>query len=357
MDRRLFRAPARWQDPGRLSLGHTRAQNIAWLCCDSWAAGTPTVAVIHRGADGTRQVWTYGQIKRASDGLAVALAAQGVGRGDRVAVLLAQHPFVLVAHMAVLKLGAVVLPLFTFGEDALRYRLAEVARGRWSPTPTTLTRAGAAPRCAGPFHRGLYRRGPCTGAALPELIRAGAGLYPGRYGRRRSGHHDLYLGHDGRPQGRAACPPVPFGSSALHGTEPSLFPRPFDIGWTPADWAWIGGLMDMAMPCLYYGVPLVSHRFAKFDPDAAYWLMAEEGVSNAFIPPTALRLMKQVAVPGPAPAGGQFRGRAARGGHARLGQGGAWCRDQRALRPDRGQPDRRRRLGFHGLDGAAGAGA
>jgi acetyl-CoA synthetase len=74
------------------------------------------------------------------------------------------------------------------------------------------------------------------------------------------------------------------------------FPQPGDVGWTPADWAWIGGLMDMALPCLFYGVPLVSHRFAKFDPEAAMRLMAEEGVSAAFIPPTALRMMRHAAV-------------------------------------------------------------
>jgi acetyl-CoA synthetase len=71
------------------------------------------------------------------------------------------------------------------------------------------------------------------------------------------------------------------------------FPAEGDVGWTPADWAWIGGLMDMALPCLFYGVPLVSHRFAKFDPDAALRLMADEGGHAAFIPPTALRLMRR----------------------------------------------------------------
>ena len=75
------------------------------------------------------------------------------------------------------------------------------------------------------------------------------------------------------------------------------FPRRGDIGWTPADWAWIGGLMDMAVPCLFYGVPLISHRFAKFEPEAAYDLMRREGVSNAFIPPTALRMMRQARAP------------------------------------------------------------
>jgi acetyl-CoA synthetase len=75
------------------------------------------------------------------------------------------------------------------------------------------------------------------------------------------------------------------------------FPREGDIGWTPADWAWIGGLMDMAMPCLYYGVPLVSRRFRKFEPEAAWRLVAEHGVRNLFLPPTALKLMRQVPVP------------------------------------------------------------
>jgi acetyl-CoA synthetase len=76
-----------------------------------------------------------------------------------------------------------------------------------------------------------------------------------------------------------------------------FFPQSGDAGWTPADWAWIGGLMDMAIPCLFYGVPLISHRFAKFDPDAALRLMVKERVTNAFIPPTALRLMRQATPP------------------------------------------------------------
>ncbi|WP_370268459.1 AMP-binding protein, partial [Nioella sp.] len=97
MNRQIFRAEARWQtlqDSFRWSI--PEKMNIAELCCDSWARERPDqVAIIHVGADGSRQAWTYGQVKRASDGLAVALAAQGITRGDRVAVLLTQHPFVL----------------------------------------------------------------------------------------------------------------------------------------------------------------------------------------------------------------------------------------------------------------------
>jgi acetyl-CoA synthetase len=84
------------------------AVNIAHLCCDSWAVVAPDrVAVRHLGPDGARTDWTYGDLKHASDKLAAAFASRGVMRGDRVAVLMAQHPAVLVAHFAALKLGAI----------------------------------------------------------------------------------------------------------------------------------------------------------------------------------------------------------------------------------------------------------
>src|SRR5690606_24904464 len=75
------------------------------------------------------------------------------------------------------------------------------------------------------------------------------------------------------------------------------FPRPGDRGWTPADWAWIGGLMDMGIPCLHYGVPQISRRMRRFDPDEALAMIRAEGLQNLFLPPTALKLMRQATVP------------------------------------------------------------
>jgi acetyl-CoA synthetase len=71
-----------------------------------------------------------------------------------------------------------------------------------------------------------------------------------------------------------------------------FMPRPGDRFWTPADWAWAGGLLNALLPALYFGIPVVSSRSEKFDPVAACALMRESGVRNAFIPPTALRMMK-----------------------------------------------------------------
>src|SRR5690606_31389218 len=77
----------------------------------------------------------------------------------------------------------------------------------------------------------------------------------------------------------------------------NLFPQADDRFWTPADWAWAGGIFDVLLPSLYFGIPVVAQRLAKFEPDAAFALMARHGVRNVFMPPTALRMLQ--AIPNP----------------------------------------------------------
>jgi len=275
--------------------------NIADLCCDSWAATSPDkVAVIHRHADGGREDWTYGQLKTASDNLAAYLAAQGVARGDRVAILMAQNPRVLVAHFAAMKLGAISLPLFTlFGEDALRYRLSD------SGAKAVIVDGAAEEKLRAllPDLPGLSvvlsGSPPWPGeTALDDAMAQSAGAFCPVSTRADDPAMMIYTsGTTGSPKGVLHAHRFLFGHLPCMELSQGWFPQPGDIGWTPADWAWIGGLMDMALPCLHYGVPLISHRFAKFDPEAAFSLMAQERVTNAFIPPTALRMMQQAHVP------------------------------------------------------------
>jgi acetyl-CoA synthetase len=273
------------------------AMNIAHLCCDSWAELVPDrVAVIHLGADGTRAAWTYGDLKRASDRLAAAFAAGGVMRGDRVAVLMAQHPAVLVAHFAALKLGAVSLPLFTlFGEDALRYRLRDSGARAIVTEAACLDRVMAL-RPDLPDLDMIVTTGPAAAPVLgfdDILATPGAEFTPTPTDAEDAAVMIYTSGTTGDPKGVLHAHRFLFGHLPCLELSLGWFPAEGDVGWTPADWAWIGGLMDMALPCLFYGVPLVSHRFAKFDPDAALSLMAGQGVTRAFIPPTALRLMRQ----------------------------------------------------------------
>jgi acetyl-CoA synthetase len=76
-----------------------------------------------------------------------------------------------------------------------------------------------------------------------------------------------------------------------------FFPRNGDMFWSPADWAWTGGLMDALLPSLMFGVPILGYR-GRFDAEKAYYLIEKYGVRNSFLFPTALKLMMK-AVPSP----------------------------------------------------------
>jgi acyl-coenzyme A synthetase/AMP-(fatty) acid ligase len=95
-----------------------------------------------------------------------------------------------------------------------------------------------------------------------------------------------------------------------------FFPQPGDRFWTPADWAWIGGLFDVLLPSLYFGVPVVAWRAPSSTRQAACAFMARHGVRNVFMPPTALRFMRNAGVDALARACGCARWPAAASGWA-----------------------------------------
>jgi len=276
---------------------------MARACCDDWAAYQPErTAIIDLAEDGTRKVWTFAALKDASDRLASAMRHTGVKKGDRVAVLLSQCPEVMVAHFAAMKLGAVVVPLFTlFGEDALAYRLADSGAVLAVTDAAHLDKlVSAAAGCA--LHT-IVTKGARSMDGLPRVVGWDDVMHATSAGFRAEavGADDpavlIYTsGTTGAPKGALHAHRFLLGH--LPSVEMVLErPRAGDVGWTPADWAWIGGLMDLAMPTLYFGQPLVSQRMRKFDPEAAFRLIRDERISIMFLPPTALKLMRQVAVP------------------------------------------------------------
>src|SRR5439155_13055724 len=109
----------RWQIPAQY--------NIGFDLCDRWAQREPRrTALLHLRADGAIDEISYGALREDSNRLANALAAHGIARGDRVAILLPQMPIVAVSHIAIYKLGAVALPLaMLFGVEAISYRLED----------------------------------------------------------------------------------------------------------------------------------------------------------------------------------------------------------------------------------------
>ncbi|WP_298493920.1 AMP-binding protein [uncultured Maritimibacter sp.] len=292
-----LRAGFRWNIPDDF--------NMAMACCDIWAGEDPDrVALTHVGdplddASGdTVKDWTYGELRVASDRLVGSFADRGIGRGDRVGILLAQCPEAIIAHLATWKRGGISIPLFTlFGPDALAYRLADSgARG-------VVTDAEGAEKIAGirdqlPALREVYViGGEHGGHDLWREIAGASAVTPERVGAEDPAVIIYTSGTTGPPKGALHAHRFLIGHLPSVELHHEGFPQPGDVGWTPADWAWIGGLMDMALPCLYHGVRLVSCRMRKFDPQAAFRLIADQKVRNLFLPPTALKLMRQAPVP------------------------------------------------------------
>src|SRR6056297_4141321 len=268
----------RWQIPARL--------NMAAQVCDDWAERDPDrVAIVD--LTGPRRETTYGALRGMADALALHLADLGVQRGDRVGVLRSQDAWCAAAHVAIWKLGAVSIPLFKlFQTDALRTRLAD---------------AGARIVVTDADGVALLGQVPDVAALVPER----AALPEGRMAPAATGPEEAAVliytsGTTGSPKGALHGHRMLLGH--LPGVEIShdFLGQPGDCLWTPADWAWIGGLFDVLMPGLALGVPVVAARLPKFTPDTCARVLREGGVRNVFFPPTALRMLKAAdcALPG-----------------------------------------------------------
>ena len=276
----------RWDVPPQFS--------IAQACCGRWASDRTRFALYWEDESGATAAFTYWDLEQQANRLANALSALGVARGDKVALILPQRPETVVAHIAINRLGAVAVPLsFLFGPDALEFRLHDSETKVAFVDPQSLPNMAAIrERCPGIAHvvgvagareswitpwEALQEKGARNFMPLPVAAADPAFL--------------VYTsGTTGPPKG-ALMP-----QQCLIGNLPGFvhshdgFPRAGDVFWSPADWAWTGGLMDALLPTLYFGQPIVGYR-GRFDPERAFALIEKYGVRNTFLFPTALKMM------------------------------------------------------------------
>ena len=283
----------RWRIPEHYNMGVD--------VCDKFADITPNApALIDVLEDGSPRPYSYLELKRLSNRLANALLANGLSVGDRVGILLPQCPETALTHIACYKAGLIAVPLFTlFGEDALEYRLAnsgaaaivtnrenmpkiDAIKGRLNDLRLVLSVDGTESGVRD-FHALLSSASDAftpvdSLAEDPALLIFTSGTTGPPKGALHA--HRTLLGH---------FPGVQF----MH----DFFPKTGDRFWTPADWAWAGGLLDVLLPSLALGKSVLIYRGRKFDPEDTYRLLADHEVRNSFLPPTALKLMRQVERP------------------------------------------------------------
>ncbi len=275
--------------------------NIAEVVCDRHARATPDApALIDELADGTIRIHSFLELQRLANRFANTLAHLGVARGDRVMVILGQDPATAAVHLGCWKAGVISVPTsLQFGPDALEYRmvhcgvrlvvtnlatlpkLAEI-RDRLPIRLTVLLIDGAPAGTLG-FWPTLDRasdayRNVDTGAEDPAFI-------------------SYTSGTTGLPKGALHAHRVMLGHMPGFELLFNAFPQPGDVMWSPADWAWMGGLFTVLMPSWFHGRPVVIYRATKFDPEAALAQIGRHGVRTSMLTPTMLKLMRQV--PGP----------------------------------------------------------
>jgi acetyl-CoA synthetase len=280
-----IRAAHRWDVPP--------AFNIAEACCRRWADDRARFALYWEDEDGARAALTFWDLQQQANRLSNSLAAAGIARGDRVALILPQRPETIVAHLAVHQLGAVAVPLsFLFGPEALEYRLQNSAAKAAFVDPQSLPNL-------------LPIRDRCEALALVVGVAgaAASGIEPWASlqnaarefapAQTRAADPALLIytsGTTGPPKGALMPHQCLLGNLPGFTHSHDGYPQRGDLFWSPADWAWTGGLMDALLPALYFGQPIVGYR-GRFDAERAFSLIERYGVRNTFLFPTALKLM------------------------------------------------------------------
>ncbi|MFW5328813.1 acyl-CoA synthetase [Hydrogenophaga sp. ZJX-1] len=285
-----------WQVPCRF--------NMAAVCSHRWATDPATAqqtAVIATAPGQPDRHHSYAELQQQANRLSSALTALGVRRGDRVAIVMPQRFETAVAYMAVLQMGAVGMPLSQlFGPEALEFRLQDSEAVAAICDGSTLTAVQSVSGNCPQLRALIAVDAPAPGARVWNDLLASA---PARFKAVDTLADEAAVliytsGTTGNPKGaliphRAlignltgfVCSQNWFGFDPFDATKPSQA-----VFWSPADWAWTGGLMDALLPSLYFGRPIVAFN-GRFSPQAAFELMERHGVTHTFLFPTALKAM------------------------------------------------------------------
>lgn len=287
--------------------------NMAEMCARRWARNPATAhqtAVVACDAQMHALHHSYSALQEQANRLSNALKAMGVERGDRVAIVMPQRFETAVAYMAVLQMGAVGMPLSQlFGPDALEFRLqdseAKVALCDGSTLAAVQSVRARCPALTTVVGLASVHAGDGAKDWADTLGRASSQF---KLVDTRADEPAVLIytsGTTGNPKGaliphRAlignltgfVCSQNWFGFDPFDASKPSNA-----VFWSPADWAWTGGLMDALLPSLYFGRPIVAFN-GRFSPQAAFELMERQGVTHTFLFPTALKAMMK-AVPEP----------------------------------------------------------
>ncbi|XGI83748.1 AMP-binding protein [Halorutilales archaeon Cl-col2-1] len=278
-----------WEIPDKFNMGTA--------AIDQHADDRGRVAHFWENKYGENETWTFWQFQKRANQYGNALDDLGITQDDVVAVHVPQQPETIIAHTGTWRYGAISLPLaYTFEKDGIRYRLND------SETKAIVVHE---------TKMDTIREIKDDVDSLEHILIVGDGepqdddeILFNDYLDEKSTEFEpadttpeddcllMYTsGTTGDPKGvlhghRILIGHLP-GFQMLHNMEME------GVYYTPADWAWAGGMFDCLVPALFYGQPVVGTNLGKFIPEQQYELMEKFGISHGFVPPTALNMLRQ----------------------------------------------------------------
>jgi acetyl-CoA synthetase len=271
--------------------------NAADVCVDRWASSDPgRTAIVWEGEDGEVRRWSYAELRAEADGLAAALSAAGIGVGDAVGIFMPMLPETVAALLAVMKLGAVFLPLFSgYGPDAISTRLNDASAKALITADGTYRRGKTIDMAAVAASAAASVPTLVTTVVVPRL--AGGRGWPVASSPFETvmvdSEHTLFIaytsGTTGRPKGTVATHAgftVKVASEVAFQFDVRAADTLFwftDMGWIMGPWEVVGTLANGATLALYEGAPDWP------SPDRLWAYVERHRVSVLGISPTLVR--------------------------------------------------------------------
>lgn len=272
--------------------------NIADAVCDRWADDTARIAMTHESLDGSAKHFTFAEIRRYSNQFANLLRCLGVERGDRALVLLTQSPECAISHVACFKSGIVsCLASVLFGHDAIQHRItstnAKICITNKANLPKVQAIEGTCPSLK---HIVVVDDdSPTHGLSLWSSIADQSDMFDNIKTRSEdTAWISFTSGTTGQPKGVLMPHRILLGNKPLFEYYYDYGPREGDVLWSPADWAWIAGLINILLVGWYSGCRVVSTDMEGFNAEAAFRILGEHDITVSLLTPTVLKLMRQI---------------------------------------------------------------
>ena len=272
--------------------------NIADAVCDRWADDSGRIAMTHEAYDGSTTDYTFSQIKRSSNQLANLLTNLGLHRGDRVLVMLTQSPECAISHLACFKTGIVsCLASVLFGPDAIKHRLLATDAKVCITNSANLAKVQEVEAQCPSLLQVIVvdEESPTKAMPLWSSLKGQAETFQNvRTHSEETAWISFTSGTTGQPKGVLMPHRILLGNKPLFEYYYDYGPRPGDALWSPADWAWIAGLINILLIGWYSGCKVVSTDMKGFDAQEAFRILGDHKITVSLLTPTVLKLMRQI---------------------------------------------------------------